>query len=195
MAKVTKRTWYSTSPTGQRQRRLAWGFTTQGADGKQIRRSDTGWTREHAEKALAEHRLGLGPKGGEATGLTFGAAVERYLQAKSRKRSLKNDARSMKLFTEYFGAETPLTQITAAKISAWKAERLAATCPQTKRHYSSAAINRPLAALHHLLKLAHEEWEALPAGPKIRREKEGEGRIRWLELDEEGRLPDPRPAG
>src|SRR5437773_6548690 len=86
MAKVTKRTWYSTSPTGQRQKRVAWGFTTQGADGKQIRRSDTGWTREEAEKALAEHRLGLGPKGGEATGLTFGAAVERYLQAKSRKR-------------------------------------------------------------------------------------------------------------
>ena len=92
------------------------------------------------------------------------------------------------LFTEYFAAETPLAQITAARISAWKAQRLAATCPQTKRHYSAAAINRPLAALHHLLKLAHEEWEVLPAVPKIRLEKEAQGRLRWLEPDEQARL-------
>ena len=69
--------------------------------------------------------------GGIALNRTVGgvnpAAVERYLKAKSRKRSIKNDERSLKLFTEYFGAETPLTQITAARISAWKAERLAAT--------------------------------------------------------------------
>src|SRR2546422_2155524 len=153
MAKLMKRTWYSTSPTGQRQKRVAWGYTTQGVDGKQIRRSDAGWTREDAENALAEHRLGIAPKD-SAAGLPFSVAVERYLKAKSRKRSIKNDERSLKLFTEYFGAETPLTQITAARVSAWKAERLAATCQQTKRRYSAAAINRPLGALHHLLKPA-----------------------------------------
>jgi len=189
MAKVTKRTWYSTSPTGQRQKRVAWGFTAQGADGRQIKRSNAGWSREDAEHALAEQRLGLGPKdGGEAGSLPFSVAVERYLKAKSRKRSIKNDERSLKLFTECFGAETPLTQITAARISAWKAERLAATCLQTGRRYSPAAINRPLAALHHLLKLAHEEWEALSAVPKIRLEKEAQGRLRWLEPDEQARL-------
>ncbi len=189
MAKITKRIWYSKSPTGQRQKRVAWGFTTQGADGKQVRRSDAAWSREDAEHALAEHRLGLGPKDdGEAASLPFGVAVQRYLQAKSRKRSIKNDERSLKLFKDYFGAETPLTQITAARISAWKAERLAAKCPQTKRHYSAAAVNRPLAALSHLLRLAHEEWEVLPVVPKIRLEKEPEGRIRWLEPDEEARL-------
>ncbi|PYN68012.1 MAG: hypothetical protein DMD93_12515 [Candidatus Rokuibacteriota bacterium] len=189
MAKITKRIWYSKGPTGQRQKRVAWGFTTQGADGKQVRRSDAGWSRENAEQALAEHRLGIAPKdGGEAASLSFGVAVARYLQAKSRKRSIKNDERSLKLFTEYFAAETPLAQITAARISAWKAQRLAATCPQTKRHYSAAAINRHLAALHHLLKLAHEEWEVLPAVPKIRLEKEAQGRLRWLEPDEQARL-------
>src|SRR5262249_22925705 len=61
-------------------------------------------------------------------------------------------------------------------------------CPLTGRHYSPAAINRPLAALSTLLQLAHEEWEALPAVPKIKLEKEAEGRLRWLEPDEEARL-------
>jgi integrase len=48
-----------------------------------------------------------------------------------------------------------------------------------------------LALLRHLLRLAHEEWETLPAVPRIRLEKEPEGRIRWLGQyahDEEARL-------
>src|SRR5439155_11208702 len=54
--------------------------------------------------------------------------------------------------------------------------------------YAAASINRQLAALRHLLQLAHEEWGVLSAVPKIRLEKEPQGRIRWLEPDEEGRL-------
>jgi integrase len=42
--------------------------------------------------------------------------------------------------------------------------------------------------LRHLARLAHEEWEVLPAVPKIRLEREPQGRIRWLEPDEEARL-------
>ena len=38
------------------------------------------------------------------------------------------------------------------------------------------------------LRLAHDEWEVLAAVPKIRLEKEPQGRIRWLEPDEEARL-------
>jgi hypothetical protein len=51
-----------------------------------------------------------------------------------------------------------------------------------------AAVNRPLALLRHLLRLAHEEWELLEAVPRVRLEKEPQGRIRWLEPDEEIRL-------
>src|SRR5439155_3971859 len=65
-----------------------------------------------------------------------------------------------------------------------------ATCPKTGRPYSPAAVNRPLAALHHMLRLAQEEWEAIAAVPRIRLEREAEGRVRWLEADEEARLLD-----
>ena len=99
MAKITKRVWYAKSPTGQRQKRTAWGFTTQSADGKQIRRSDARWCREDAEQELAKHQLGIVPKKiDDGAGLTFGAAVERYLQAKSRKRSLSTDKRYLGWF-------------------------------------------------------------------------------------------------
>src|SRR5262249_62196892 len=36
--------------------------------------------------------------------------------------------------------------------------------------------------------MAHDEWEVLEAVPRIRLEKEPEGRIRWLEPDDEARL-------
>ena len=41
-----------------------------------------------------------------------------------------------------------------------------------------------------MLRLAQEEWEAIAAVPRIRLEREAEGRVRWLEADEEARLLD-----
>src|SRR5205823_14382062 len=106
-----------------------------------------------------------------------------------RKKSLATDRRYLNELRTAFGADTPRAEITAARIHRWKNEKLAATCARTGRAYSAAAINRPLAALRHLLQLAHEQqWAALPAVPKIRLEDEPEGRIRWLEPDEEAKL-------
>jgi integrase len=65
---------------------------------------------------------------------------------------------------------------------------MSAQCPATKRTYAAATINRPLAALRHLLQLAHDEWELLPAVPRIKLEKEPQGRVRWLEPHEETSL-------
>jgi integrase len=53
---------------------------------------------------------------------------------------------------------------------------------------TAAAVNRPLAVLRHLLRLAHEEWEIISSVPRIKLEREPQGRIRWLEADEEVRL-------
>jgi integrase len=41
-----------------------------------------------------------------------------------------------------------------------------------------------LATLRHLLLLARDEWEVLAAVPKIRQEREPQGRLRWLTEEE-----------
>src|SRR2546422_9688580 len=61
-----------------------------------------------------------------AGGMTLAQACERYLAAKSRKRSLANDTRIVKHLKLEFGAETPPAEITAGRISEYKAGRPAA---------------------------------------------------------------------
>src|SRR5436853_58691 len=54
--------------------------------------------------------------------------------------------------------------------------------------WSRQDAQEALAALRHLLRLAHEEWEVIDRAPRVRLEREPQGRIRWLESDEEARL-------
>ena len=58
----------------------------------------------------------------------------------------------------------------------------------TTDNCSVSTINRHLEAARALLRLAHDEWDALESVPKIRMLKEPQGRLRWLEPDEETRL-------
>src|SRR5215468_926353 len=121
MAKVRQRTW---KIPGQRTKRKAWGFVTVGEDGKQIRVFHSDWSKEDAEKALAERTLKVEQPKPKATGITFAQAVERYLAAKARKRTVDEDRRIFERLKRDLGAETPLAQITAARISQYKAARL-----------------------------------------------------------------------
>src|SRR5437899_9342173 len=172
MAKIRQRTW---RVRGQRTKRKAWGFVTV-ENGNQVRCFKAEWTKEDAENALAARLLKIEqePKP-KASGLTLAQAAERYLASKARKRSLCNDQRILKHLKSAFGADTPLSAITASRISEYKAQRLAATVRRKQGNgtlLSAAAVNRPLALLRHLLRLAHEEWEALAAVPKVKLEKE-----------------------
>jgi integrase len=195
MASIIKRTWTSRGPTGHKVKKISWGYTLQ-VDGRQERKFSGKWTREEAQNALAARLLNLEtpapPPVGE--GITFGQAAERYLAVKARKRSLADDRRMLEQLKAAFGTETLLVEITASRISTYRTARLAAlSCRRTAKDgtatkLSAAAINRPLALLRHLLRLAHEEWEVVAVVPRIRLEQEPEGRIRWLELDEEARL-------
>jgi integrase len=162
--------------------RSAWGFTVQ--DGKrQVRRFKATWTKGDAQRELDRYQRETAAGLPHAV-LTLGEAVERYLKLKARKKSLALDEAHLGLFKEAFGADTPLANVTAARISTWKAERLAAICPQTKQPYSAAAVNRPLAAVRHLLRLAHEEWQVIDAVPRIKLEREPQGKLRWLTQEE-----------
>jgi len=91
-----------------------------------------------------------------------------------------------------FGGDTALEDLTASRISEYKGTRLATKVGNSdaERLLTAAAVNRPLALLRHLLRTAHEEWEILPAVPKIRLEKEPQGRLRWLTEDEIRKLLD-----
>src|SRR2546426_8089031 len=71
-------------------------------------------TKEDAEKALAAQLLQIEPEKPKTPGISFGQACERYLAAKSRKRSLENDTRIVKHLKAELGADTPLGEITRA---------------------------------------------------------------------------------
>jgi integrase len=109
--------------------------------------------------------------------LTFDQCVERYLAAKVRKKSLSDDRRFLKSLATIWGS-LPLSEITTARINAWKSEMLAAVSARGKP-FAPGSINRPLQSLRHMLRLAHEEG-LLSTVPKIRLEKEPQGRLRWL---------------
>jgi integrase len=190
MARVNQRLW---KIPGQRTKRKAWGFTAQ-INGKQVRRYKAEWTQDEAEAELAKALLQLEPENPKAPGITLAQAAERYLTTKARKRTVEADRRQLELLKAEFGDETSLTAITASRISEYKAKRLAAVRKIGKgeagveRRLTAAAVNRPLALLRHLLRLAHEEWEAIDKVPRIRLEKEPQGRLRWLTQEEITRL-------
>jgi integrase len=157
--------------------------------GKQERRFDAEWDKDAALQALAARVADRDqPAPAARPSLTFGQAVERYLGVKARKRSLRDDRQHLAHLTAAFGSDTPVEAVTAARISDYRAARMAAPSTRTGRPLTAAAINRPLAGLRHLLRLAVDEWGALDKAPAIRLEKEPEGRVRWLEPDEQARL-------
>jgi integrase len=192
MARVNQRLW---KIPGQRTKRKAWGFTAQ-INGKQARRYKAEWTQDDAEAELAKALLKIEPAKPNAPSITLAQAADRYLASKARKRTIEADRRQLNLLKVEFGGETPLTEISASRISEYKANRLSVVRIVGKgegaaeRRLTAAAVNRPLALLRHLLRLAHEEWEAIENVPRIRLEKEPQGRLRWLTQDEITRLLD-----
>jgi hypothetical protein len=134
-----------------RKKSRAWGFTVT-IDGKRVRRQGY-LSRAEAQDALdaLKHPDEVAAPVTVAT-LTLTEAFERYFKAKARKRSLDEDERIAKHLKVEFGETTPLAEITASRISAYKASRLAVM--RDDKPLSAAAINRPLALLRHLLRLA-----------------------------------------
>jgi len=180
--RVRQFTWIHDGQKGR-----AWGFTVI-IGGKRVRRQGY-LSRAEAQDALDALKH---PDPAEAPAMvstmTLAEAFERYFKAKARKRSLDEDERIAKHLKAVFGEQTPLVEITASRISAYKASRLAVEKSRRGSVLSAASINRPLALLRHLLRLAHEEWEVLPAVPRIKLEKEAQGRLRWLTPEEATKL-------
>jgi integrase len=178
--KVRQFTW-----THDGQKRRAWGFTVT-IDGKRSRRQGYG-SRAEAQAALDAMKHPT-PASAPVSSITLAEAFTRYFDVKRRKRSLDEDRRIAKQLMAEFGEMSPLIDITASRISAYKASLLAVKKSRRGAALSAASINRPLAVIRHLLRLAHEEWEVLPAVPRIKLEREQQGRLRWLTPEEATRL-------
>jgi len=104
-------------------RKTSWGYTLQ-INGKQERKINAAWSEDDAEKALAARILerDVASPSSRPT-LNLGEAVDRYFVAKASKRSLEEDRRHLHRLRDAFGAATPLAEISAARIAAYKLER------------------------------------------------------------------------
>ncbi len=148
---------------------------------------------EYAAKVAKRLTAGAPVSEGDPN-MTLAAAFDQYFGVKARKRSLAEDRRIAEHLKAAFGQHTRLKDLTAARVSTYKARRLAATSVRRKDDegnptpLSAASVNRPLALLRHLLRLARDEWGVLADVPRVKLEREPEGRIRWLEPDDEARL-------
>jgi hypothetical protein len=151
---VSKRGW-----TWQGKKRTAWAYSFK-VDGIQHRRQGF-LSQAEAQEALDAARdaiLRPSPLGlPVAPVLTLGEAVERYLKAKARKKSLPEDERIAKHLKSELGEQTPLSGITAARISEYKGRRLAIAKSKRGGPLTAASINRPLALLRCLLTMAARE--------------------------------------
>ena len=127
MAKINQRSW---RVPGRRTKRKAWGYTTV-INGAQRRCYKADWTKEDAEKALSELVLNIEPPK-KLPEITLAQAAERYLAEKARKRSLKEDKRLLAHLQSAFGPDTNLSDITASRVSAYKAQRLASASVRRK---------------------------------------------------------------
>jgi integrase len=104
-----------------------------------------------------------------------------------------SDRRILEHLKEHLGKDTPLTEITAGRISEYKDKRLATVRTIGKgeaaieRRLSVASVNRPLALLRCLLRLARDEWEVITKAPRMKLDREPH-RMRWLKPEEAVRL-------
>jgi integrase len=187
MATVQKRTWLSRGPTGHKVRKVAYGYTLQ-VNGKQERKFSAEWTREAAQDALAARLLERDTPPAPAAPKTFAQVCEEYLAFKrgKGKRSVREDEKILTKLKARLGADTPLPEITAQRIAHYDRDRVSEISTRG-RHVTPSTVNRELAVLRHLLRLA-EEWGYVEKVPRIRMAPEPQGRLRFLSEEELVRL-------
>lgn len=160
--------------------------------GKQVRLSTEATERKLAEKIhakvvtqIAEGKWFERPTGEDKTIKDlFDKYIAEYSVPNKAEHTIKQDRGFAKSMVEFFG-DIPLTEITASRISAYKAYL-------RSRGLSSTTINHQRGVISHAFKKAVREWEWLKENPveKVSREKVRNARDRWLTLEEEKKLLD-----
>lgn len=164
-----------------------WWIATTLPNGKRIRQSAGTENRPDAEALLAkikleafrEHHFGIKPQ------CSWKEAVVRYLTIKANLRSYHDVQRICRILDPYLGNLT-LNQINGDVI--WSVVQ-----GQFKKDNTPATVNRYLALIRNLLKIARDEWQWIDSIPKIRLLPGEVERDRWLTREEADRLIEATP--
>ncbi|HEX5806627.1 MAG TPA: tyrosine-type recombinase/integrase [Macromonas sp.] len=159
-----------------------WWINTTLPNGKRIRQSTGIEDRFEAEALLAkikldayrEHHFGIKPQ------RTWQEAVIRYLELKRTLRSFDDVQRICRHLDRYLG-DLSLNQINGDVI--WTIIQ-----GEMKKRNKPATINRYLATIRGLLRMARDEWQWIDTFPKIRLLPGEVERDRWLTKEEAERL-------
>src|SRR5262249_6837409 len=141
--KITPYTW--TDPEGKRHKSWRWSVNVAG---KQQRRQGYS-SKSEAETALDQFKAELAAPQRKPSA-TLAQAFDEYCEVTVRKRSLAEDRRQAEALKVAYGKDATLGDITAARISDYKAARLTTKSRETGAALSAAVINRPLALVRHL---------------------------------------------
>ncbi len=159
-----------------------WWINTTLPNGRRIRQSTGTEDRDSAEAFLAKLKLdayreahfGIKPQ------RTWQEAVIRYLELKRTLRSFTDRQRICRNLDRYLG-ELSLNQINGDVI--WSIVQ-----GELKKGNKPATVNRYLATIRSLLRMARDEWQWIDSFPKIRLLPGEVERDRWLTREEAERL-------
>lgn len=159
-----------------------WWINATLPNGQRIRQSAGTENRDDAEALLAKlkldayrgHHFGLKPE------RSWREAVVRYLELKRSLRSHSDLQRICRMLDPYLG-DMMLNQIDGDVI--WRVVQ-----GESKKGNKPATINRYLATVRSLLRMARDEWQWIDTFPKIRMLPGEVERDRWLTWAEADRL-------
>jgi integrase len=165
-----------------------WWVSATLANGERVRQSSGTEDRQEAEAFLAKLKLdayrqthfGIKPQ------RSWQQAVVRYLTVKSGLRSYRDVQRICRMLDPYLG-RLMLNQINGDAI--W-----AVAQGELKRGNKPATVNRYLALIRSLLRVARDEWQWIDSVPKIRLLQGEVERDRWLTQEEADRLLSVSPS-
>jgi integrase len=159
-----------------------WWIATTLPNGQRLRQSSGAEDRREAEALLAklkveafrESNFGIKPR------RSWQEAVVRYLSGKQHLRGIADVRRICRRLDPYLG-ELQLREIAGDVI--WRV-----TQGELKRGNQPATVNRYLATIRNLLRIARDEWQWIEMIPKIRLLSGEAERDRWLTQEEADRL-------
>jgi len=129
-----------------------------------------------------------------AANVTFGELIEKYLLHFNGKRSFATESIHLAVIRDFFGPRKIIREIGREDVESFQLARKN-TPTRNGRGRSSATVNRELAVLHRFFNKA-VSWGLVASNPAtgIKSLPESRGRVRFLTVEEAGRLLDASPA-